>query len=226
MSEEDRSMKISVSATVCFFLLALFYGTTQAQEIGTYNGTVTTTFNNQIIPAQETIVIVGDRLVDASGASNPSCGGSFPTESNRFNLKVVPSFALTRPGEIQIDSAARLGGPTSNTVLQYWCICDSTNQKNCGACYPNENLPPPIPFPPDAIRGCLVEIHETATNPPNLLAVPIKGGFITPMVIQKSATLTGTIDDSQTTPRLELNIKGTTVGGSFISEIVATKDVP
>lgn len=225
-------MKITLSATVYFFLIALCCGTALAQEVSTYEGTITTTFNNQAIPAQDTKVIIGGRLEDMSGASNPSCGGSLSHESNRFNLKVETPVSnptdpfvsiLTRPGEIQIKSAAPQVGSTSGTVLQYWCICDFTNRANCGACYPDETetLPQPTPFPLDAIRGCLLDTHETATNPPNLLAVPISGGFFTPMVIQKSATLTGTIYDPKTTPRLELSIKGTTVGGSFTSEIKA-----
>jgi hypothetical protein len=220
-------MKISLSATACFFLLALCCETTLAQDLlGTYKGRISTAFNDQIIPAQETKVILGDRLVDASGASNPSCG-SFPPESNRFNLKVEPVFLLRRAGEIQfVSAAAPLVGSTSGTVLQYWCICDSTTQANCGACYPDDNLPPPTPFPPDAIRGCLVDTHETETNPPNLLAVS-KSGFVAPMIIQKKAILTGTIVESLTLPRLELNIKGTTVfGDSFTSEVKVTKVVP
>ncbi len=209
-------MKISVSAMMCFLLLAVCCGTTLAQNLGTYRGIVTTTFNNQSIPAQETTVTLDTPLQDTSGTDNP-CGSSSP-ESNPFNLKVEPSFLLGRPGEIQIDSAATLVRPTSSTVLQYWCICNYTRQEKCEACYPDENMPPRLPFPPGAIRGCLVETHENVANLPNLLIAPQSGGFVTPVVIQKSAILTGTIDEGK--QLLMLTIKGMTVLGDDFTTVI------
>ncbi len=211
-------MNISVSAMTCFLLLALFCGTTLAQEnLGTYVGKINTTIIDfSPIPARETIVIFSNPLQDPGGFS--------PPESNPFNLRVVSKNRLKTPGEIEIDSAEGALESTSSAVRQYWWICDVNTQMNCEACYPNENLPPPIPFPLDAIRGCLVETHETVASGrfPNLLAITLAPSFVAPTAIQKGATLTGTIDEDKNC--LKLTIKGMMVSElSFESKIDAMR---
>jgi hypothetical protein len=207
-------MKISVSAMACFLSIAVFCGTTQAQEnLGTYVGKINTTIIDlPTIPAQETIVILSNPLQDPSDA--------IPFESNPFNLRIVAKNRLRTPGEIEIDSATPVES-TSSAVLQSWWICDVNTQMNCEVCYPNENLPPQRPFPSDVIRGCLVDTHIAEGEPHNLLALPLDPSF-TPAqtTIQKGATFTGTIDADK--KLLTLIIEGmTSFEYSFESKIEA-----